>query len=143
MMLGSRLPILRPRACWALLALGTSVLLGVAPEVRLPESGRRRPATARALVRPLVARNALSMPTARDVVRALRGPRQGPPRWCSGTVAPDGTLRVGCVDTEDGAEALVRAARRGAMTARRLRASGWLAAGSSLRRPWPEPRSAS
>jgi hypothetical protein len=27
-----------------------------------------------------------------------------------GHLAPDGTLRVGCVDTEDGAEALVRAA---------------------------------
>ena len=32
----------------------------------------------------------------------------GPTAVVLGHRAPDGTLRVGCVDTEDGAEALVR-----------------------------------
>ena len=61
--------------------------------------------TARALVRPYVARNALSV--SRDT--AVEAPvAPGPTAVVLGHLAPDGSLRVGCVDTEDGAEALVR-----------------------------------
>jgi len=106
MMLGSRFPMLRPCACWALLALGTSAILGCGPGTGAPGSGPSAAATARALVRPHLARNALSTPTVRDGSGAAVTP--GPTAVVLGHLAPDGTLRIGCVDSEDGAEALVR-----------------------------------
>jgi hypothetical protein len=62
------------------------------------------------MVRPFVARNALSMST--STMRDGRGTpvNPGTTSVVLAHLAPDGTLRVGCVDTEDGAEALVRAA---------------------------------
>jgi hypothetical protein len=62
------------------------------------------------MVRPFVARNALSMST--STMRDGQGTPVSPGTTSVvlGHLAPDGTLRVGCVDTEDGAEALVRAA---------------------------------
>jgi hypothetical protein len=47
------------------------------------------------------------MPTAQDGSGAA-AVTPGPTAVVLGHLAPDGTLRVGCVDTEDGAEALVR-----------------------------------
>ncbi|HVP61037.1 MAG TPA: hypothetical protein VMT11_10785 [Myxococcaceae bacterium] len=106
MMLGVAFPMLPSRARWALLALGTSGLAGCGPGV-VYESGPAAVATARALVRPHVARNAaLSTQVARDGAGAAVTP--GPTAVVLGHVAPDGSLRVGCVDSEDGAEALVR-----------------------------------
>jgi len=63
-------------------------------------------ATARALVRPYVAGNALL----RTVPPRGAGPRvvPGPTAVVLAHQADDGTLRVGCVDSEDGAEDLVR-----------------------------------
>ena len=106
MMLGSRFPMLRPCACWALLALGTSAILGCGPGTGAPESVPSDADTARALVRPHLARSALSAPTVRDASGAAVTP--GPTAVVLGHLAPDGTLRVGCVDSEDGAEVLVR-----------------------------------
>lgn len=106
MMLGIRFPMLRPCAWWALLALGTSAIPGCGPGTGAPESVPSTAATARALVRPHLARNALSTPTVRDASGAAVAP--GPTAVVLGHLAPDGTLRVGCVDSEDGAEALVR-----------------------------------
>ncbi|HZX43958.1 MAG TPA: hypothetical protein VFE93_19120 [Myxococcaceae bacterium] len=105
MMLRRRFPMLPSRALRAFFALGTSVLGGCGPGP-IPESGPAPAATARALVRPLVARNALSTPAARDASGSAVTP--GPTGVVLGHLAPDGTLRVGCVDSEDGAEALVR-----------------------------------
>jgi len=53
-----------------------------------------------------VARNALAKPVTRDASGATVTP--GPTAVVLGHRAADGTLRVGCVDSEDGAEALVR-----------------------------------
>ena len=64
-------------------------------------------ATGRSLVRPLVSRNGLRTPASRDASGAAVTP--GPTAVVLGHRAADGTLRVGCVDSEDGAEALVRA----------------------------------
>jgi hypothetical protein len=62
------------------------------------------------MVRPFVARNALSMST--STMRDGQGTpvNPGTTSVVLGHLAPDGTLRVGCVDTEDGAEALLRGA---------------------------------
>jgi len=61
--------------------------------------------SARALVRPYVARNALRQPAPGG-----SAPRvvPGPTAVVLAHEADDGTLRVGCVDSEDGAEDLVR-----------------------------------
>ena len=59
------------------------------------------------MVRPFAARNALSMSLTRDGQGTPVHP--GTTAVVLGHVAPDGTLHVGCVDTEDAAEALVRA----------------------------------
>jgi len=62
-------------------------------------------ASARALVRPYVARNALRQATPqRGGARVVPGPTA----VVLAHEADDGTLRVGCVDSEDGAEDLVR-----------------------------------
>ena len=109
MMLGAPYPMLPSRVCRALLALAASTLAGCGPGAA-PESGPAAVANARALVRPFVERNALSMSTStmRDGQGAPVSP--GTMSVVLGHLAPDGTLRVGCVDTEDGAEALVRGA---------------------------------
>lgn len=107
MMLEALFSMVSCRTCWVLLvALGAFALPGCGPGAA-PESGPSAVTTARALVRPLVARNALSMPAAQggDGAAAVS---PGPTAVVLGHLAPDGTLRVGCVDTEDGAEALVR-----------------------------------
>ncbi|HET6981040.1 MAG TPA: hypothetical protein VFI53_02810 [Myxococcaceae bacterium] len=105
MMLRDPFPMLPSRA---LLALAASVLAACGPGAA-PESGPAAVASARAMVRPFVARNALSMSTSgmRDGQGAPVTP--GTTSVVLGHLGPDGTLRVGCVDTEDGAEALVRA----------------------------------
>ena len=61
-------------------------------------------ANARALVRPYVARNALRRPIAQGGTTVMPGPTA----VVLSHQADDGTLRVGCVDSEDGAEDLVR-----------------------------------
>ena len=104
MMLRRRFPMLPSSARWALLALGPAVLPGCGPAP--VESAPAAAATARAMVRPLVARNALAAPATRDASGATVSP--GPTAVVLGHLAPDGTLRVGCVDSEDGAEGLVR-----------------------------------
>ena len=94
------------RVCWAALALGPAVLPGCGSGAA-PETVPEAVATARALVRPHVARNAL-------IVSGTNGTSHGtavtpgPTAVVLGHRASDGTLRVGCVDSEDGAEALVR-----------------------------------
>ena len=106
MMLEGLFSMLASRVRWALLALGASVLPGCgpgAPPGPVPEPV----ATARALVRPHVARNALSTPAARGAPGGT-AVTPGPTAVVLGRRASDGTLRVGCVDSEDGAEALVR-----------------------------------
>jgi hypothetical protein len=106
-MLRDPFPMLPSRALRALLALGTSALAGCGPGTA-PESVPAAAATARALVRPHVARNALTTPAPGDASGSAVTP--GPTAVVLGHRAPDGTLRVGCVDSEDGAEALVREA---------------------------------
>lgn len=106
MMLEALFSMLPSRVRWALVALGASALPGCGPG-SAPETGPSAVATARALVRPHVARNALSMSAARDTAGGAPV-APGPTAVVLGHLAPDGTLRVGCVDTEDGAEALVR-----------------------------------
>ena len=105
MMLEGLFSMLPFRVFWAGLALRSCVLpgcgAGPAPET-VPEAV----ATARALVRPYVARNAL---TARGPQAATQGAMTpGPTAVVLARRASDGSLRVGCVDSEDGAEALVR-----------------------------------
>src|SRR5262249_62083043 len=82
------------------------------PALPLPCGGGRPPpavspavVSARALVRPYVARNALRQPAPGG-----SAPRvvPGPTAVVLAHEADDGTLRVGCVDSEDGAEDLVR-----------------------------------
>jgi hypothetical protein len=109
MMLRAPFPMLPSRVCRALLALAASLFAGCGAAAA-PESGPAAVATARAMVRPFVARNALSMST--STMRDGQGTpvNPGTTSVVLGHLAPDGTLRVGCVDTEDGAEALVRAA---------------------------------
>jgi len=106
-MLRSRFPMFVRCARWALLALGTWALPACGPAAE-PTSTDVAAATARALVRPHVARNALSRPVTRDASGAAVTP--GPTSVVLGYRAADGSLRVGCVDSEDGAEALVRQA---------------------------------
>ena len=62
-------------------------------------------ASARALVRPYVARNALRQPAPGPSGRRVV---PGPTAVVLAHQADDGALRVGCVDSEDGAEDLVR-----------------------------------
>lgn len=109
MMLRAPFPMLLSRVCRALLALAASLFAGCGAAAA-PEGGPAAVATARAMVRPFVARNALSMST--STMRDGQGTpvNPGTTSVVLGHLAPDGTLRVGCVDTEDGAEALVRAA---------------------------------
>src|SRR5262249_18472328 len=92
--------------CWAVLALGPAVLPGCGPGAA-QESVPEAVATARALVRPHVARNALTAPGANGPSGGA-AVTPGPTAVVLGHRASDGTLRVGCVDSEDGAEALVR-----------------------------------
>jgi len=105
MMLGRLFPMLPSRALRAFLALGTSALAGCGPGAP-PLSGPEAVATARALVRPHVARNGLTRQAFPDSSGAAVTP--GPTSVVLGHLSTDGTLRVGCVDSEDGAEALVR-----------------------------------
>ncbi len=106
MMLEGLFSMLPLRTWWAVLALGTTVLPGCGPGA-VQETVPEAVATARTLVRPHVARNALT-------TSAANGPSggaavtPGPTAVVLGHRASDGTLRVGCVDSEDGAEALVR-----------------------------------
>lgn len=106
MMLEGLFSMLPLRSWWAVLALGAAVLPGCgtgAVQETVPEAV----ATARALVRPHVARNALTTPAANESGGGAPV-SPGPTSVVLGHRASDGTLRVGCVDTEDGAEALVR-----------------------------------
>jgi hypothetical protein len=105
MMLGTLFPMLPSRVWRALLALAASVLSGCGPGVA-PESGPAAVASARAMVRPFVARNALTTSVTRDGQGTPVHP--GSTAVVLGHLGPDGALHVGCVDTEDGAEALVR-----------------------------------
>lgn len=107
MMLDGRFPMLRPCARWAILALGTWALLGCGPESGAPESRAAEAASARSLVRAELARSSLTAAPTRDASGAPVTP--GPTQVVLGHRTPAGTLRVGCVDSEDGAEALVRA----------------------------------
>lgn len=107
MMLGGRFPMLPRPSRLALLTLGTWVLTACDPGSPVPEARPAAVATARSLVRPLVSRNALRAPATRDASGASVTP--GQTAVVLGHRAPDGTLRVGCVDSEDGAEALVGA----------------------------------
>ena len=106
MMLEGLFPMLPFRVCWAVLALGASVLQGCGPGAT-PERVPEAVATARALVRPHVARNALTAPGAGGSSQGA-AVTPGPTAVVLVHRASDGTLRVGCVDSEDGAEALVR-----------------------------------
>ena len=101
MMLEGLFSMLPSRVRWAFLALGASALPGCGPGTP-PPTVPEAAATARALVRPYVVRGALSTPPPGASVTG------GPTAVVLGHRASDGTLRVGCVDTEDGAEALVR-----------------------------------
>src|SRR5262245_52720027 len=105
MMLDALFSMLPSRVCWALVALGASALPGCGPGA--PETLPSAVASARALVRPHVARNALSLSAAPDTAGGAPV-TPGPTAVVLGHLASDGTLRVGCVDSEDGAEALVR-----------------------------------
>ena len=107
MMLGGPYPMLPSRVCRALLALAASALAGCGAGAA-PDSGPAAVAKARAMVRPFVTRNALSMST--STMRDGQGTpvNPGTTSVVLGHLGPDGTLHVGCVDTEDGAEALVR-----------------------------------
>ena len=106
MMLEGLFSMLPFRVRWAVLALGASALPGCGPGAA-PQTVPEAVATARALVRPHVARNALSTPAARGASGGA-AVSPGPTSVVLGHRASDGTLRVGCVDSEDGAEALVR-----------------------------------
>ena len=107
MMLEGVFSMLPVRVCWAVLALGASVLSGCGPGAT-PETVPEAVATARALVRPHVAGNAaLTAPRTGDSSQGA-AVSPGPTAVVLGHLASDGTLRVGCVDSEDGAEALVR-----------------------------------
>jgi hypothetical protein len=91
-----------PPAVTALAALALSCGPGTPPQ---PPSVAA--ATARALVRPYVAGNALLR---KAPPPGGAGPRvvPGPTAVVLAHQAEDGTIRVGCVDSEDGAEDLVR-----------------------------------
>ena len=108
MMLGRRFPMLGPRAPRCLLGLAALALAGCGPGTATPDSPSAAAATARAMVRPLLARSpaALSTPATGDPSSAAA------PGGLTSVVlvhrAEDGTLKVGCVGSEDGAEALVR-----------------------------------
>ena len=106
MMLASRFPMLVRRSHWALLTLATWVSSGCGPGGPAPESRPAAAATARALVRPLVAGNALTVANPRDAPSGT-AVQPGPTAVVLGHRAEDGTLRVGCVDSEDGAASLV------------------------------------
>jgi hypothetical protein len=106
MMLEGLFSMVPSQVCWAVLALGVSAFPGCGPGAA-PETVPEAVATARALVRPHVARNALtvSAPGGNGQGGAVTA---GPTAVVLGHRASDGTLRVGCVDSEDGAEALIR-----------------------------------
>ena len=107
MMLEGLFSMLPVRVCWAALALGASILPGCGPVGAPPETVPEAVATARALVRPHVARNALTVSTPAGTSQGA-AVVPGPTAVVLGHRASDGTLRVGCVDSEDGAESLVR-----------------------------------
>jgi hypothetical protein len=102
MMLVRRFPMLVRRSHLALLTLAIWVSSGCGPEVLLQGPA----ATARALVRPLVAGNALTVTDPRDASSGT-AVQPGPTAVVLGHRAEDGSLRVGCVDSEDGAASLV------------------------------------
>jgi len=96
---------------WALLALGTAALPGCGPGGASPGTdvpGPTPASRARALVRPYVARNSLSAPGTAGAPAGASAPVPGPTAVVVGHRTSTGELRVGCVDSEDGAEALVR-----------------------------------
>ena len=107
MMLDGRFSMLPSRVFWALSwPSGACVLPGCGPGAvpELPDGGRgHRPGAG---ATPTSARNALTAPGAGRPTPGAVTP--GPTAVVLGRRASDGTLRVGCVDSEDGAEALVR-----------------------------------
>ena len=105
MMLGGLFSMLPFRTWWAVLAVGAALLPGCGSG-GAPETVPEAVATARALVRPHVAQNALIVSGAYASSGGAVTP--GPTAVVLGHRASDGTLHVGCVDSEDGAEALVR-----------------------------------
>jgi hypothetical protein len=106
MMLEGPFSMLPSRVRRAVLALGASILPGCSPAAP-PATVGEAVATARALVRPHVARNALSTPVP-PAGSGGAAVSPGPTAVVLGHRGSDGSLRVGCVDSEDGAEALVR-----------------------------------
>ena len=94
------------RTCWAVLAVGAALLPGCGT-AGAPETVPEAVATARALVRPHVSRNALIVSGANGSSGGAEV-TPGPTAVVLGHRASDGTLSVGCVDSEDGAEALIR-----------------------------------
>jgi len=113
MMLVRRFPMLRPCAPLWCLALGTLGLAGCGPGTAAPDSPAAAAATARAMVRPLLARSA-ALTTSTAATGSPTGTDTTSETTSGSTSvilvhrAEDGTLTVGCVGTEDGAEALVR-----------------------------------
>jgi len=105
MMLEAVFSMVPSRVFRALLALGAVALPGCGPGAA-PETVPEAVATARVLVRPYVARNALT--TRAPASDAMGAVTPGPTAVVLGRRANDGTLSVGCVDSEDGAEAMVR-----------------------------------
>jgi hypothetical protein len=69
--------------------------------------GAAQAQAARVLVRPYLAGNALSRPVP---ATTAHGVSPGPRAVVLAHQAPDGTIRVGCVDSEDGAADLVQSA---------------------------------
>jgi len=106
MMLEGLFSMLPFRTCWAVLAIGAALLQGCGSG-GAPETVPEAVATARALVRPYVVQNALIVSGAARS-SAGSGVTPGPTAVVLGHRTSDGTLRVGCVDSEDGAEALIR-----------------------------------
>jgi hypothetical protein len=106
MMLEGLFSMLPFRTCCSVLAVGAALLPGCGSG-SAPETVPEAVATARALVRPHVAQNALIVSGAAGSSGGA-AVTPGPSAVVLGHRASDGTLRVGCVDSEDGAEALVR-----------------------------------
>lgn len=106
MMLEGLFSMLPFRTWWAVLAVGAALLPGCGSG-GAPETVPEAVATARAMVRPHVAQNALIVSGAYRSARA-GAVTPGPTAVVLGHRTSDGTLRVGCVDSEDGAEALIR-----------------------------------
>jgi len=108
MMLVRRLPMLGPRAPLCLLALATLALAGCGSGTVSPDSPTAAAATARAMVRPLLARSPAALSAPATGTQSSSEAAGGLTSVVLVHRAEDGTLKVGCVGSEDGAEALVR-----------------------------------